>query len=98
MTDREVLDMLKVNLEIKNQLRDKYLSQLIEVAKEEIRHEGVKTLSMEDMTDVNLIVMYAAYLYRMRAITDVNTTVPTDMPRMLRYALNKRIFREKAVM
>lgn len=39
--------------------------------------------------DGHLIVMYAAYLFRKRATEE-------PMPRMLRWALNNRIFGEKA--
>ena len=40
--------------------------------------------------DCNLIVMYTSYLYRKRVGDD------PVMPRMLRYALNNRVFAEKA--
>lgn len=39
--------------------------------------------------DGHLIMMYAAYLFRKRATEE-------PMPRMLRWALNNRIFGEKA--
>ena len=43
-----------------------------------------------DDYDCNLIVMYTSYLYRKRVGDD------PVMPRMLRYALNNRVFAEKA--
>ena len=43
----------------------------------------------DSVDDDNLIVMYAAYLFRKRA-EDTAT-----MPRMLRYALNNRVISEK---
>ena len=50
--------------------------------------------------DANLIVMYAAYLYRNRVTDSIGgyTTAlsATGMPRMLRYALNQRIFSKRS--
>ena len=98
MTSADILSMLKVNLEIANNTFDTYLGQLMRVALKSIEREGItieisKTdddFSVEDIEDCNLIVMYAAYLYRKRA-EDTAT-----MPRMLRYALNQRLFSQKA--
>lgn len=102
MTNLDILEMLKANLEIATKTHDTYLSQLIEVGYKQIIEEGIKidkedapegsdyTYSIEDIKDVNLIVMYAAYLYRKRA--DENAP---QMPRMLRYALNNRLFSQK---
>lgn len=67
---------------------DNYLLNLISAAKSFITREGVTlTSSAEDGT---LVEMYAAYLYRRRREENV------AMPRMLRWALNNRIFSEKA--
>lgn len=44
---------------------------------------------MDTVEDGQLVVMYAAYLYRKRA-----DDAPV-MPRMLRYALNNRLFSQK---
>lgn len=102
MTNLEILTMLKANLEIATTTHDVYLSQLIEVAYKEIIQEGITIekvipeteeeyeYSIEDIQDVNLIVMFAAYLYRKRA----DEGAP-QMPRMLRYALNNRLFAQK---
>lgn len=89
MGDQELLAMLKANLTIisANTLQDNYLLQLIGAAKQMITREGI-TLS-STIEDGNLVVMYAAYLYRKRA-----DDAPV-MPRMLRYALNNRLFSEK---
>ncbi len=89
MTDDDLLEMLKFNLEIisKNESYNDYLSSLITAAKQMIGREGI-TLT-DTVEDGNLVVMYAAYLYRKRA---EDTPV---MPRMLRYALNNRLFSEK---
>ena len=45
--------------------------------------EGVTLTNSAE--DAQLIIMYAAYLYRKRATNE-------GMPRMLRWALNNRIF------
>lgn len=101
MTDADVLVYLKANLEIypENTTQDHYLAMLITTAKEEITREGI-TLDMNEFGDVNLVVMYAAYLWRKRASDGAeryNTTaqVNVGMPRMLRYALNNRLFSQK---
>ncbi len=52
-----------------------------------------------EIDDANLIVMYAAYLYRNRvndSEAGYKTAISaTGMPRMLRYALNNRLFSQK---
>lgn len=98
MNSAAILLMLKANLEIATASHDAYLSQLIEAAYKYIAQEGItitKTVTeddyvIEDIGDCNLIVMYAAYLYRKRA----DEGAP-QMPRMLRYALNNRLFAQK---
>lgn len=89
MTDETILAMLKVNLQIiaGNTLQDAYLQNLIETAQQMITREGI-TLA-DTIEDDNLVVMYAAYLYRKRADDS------PVMPRMLRYALNNRLFSQK---
>lgn len=89
MTNSDILAMLKCNLQLMGTTWDEYLTQLIEVSTREIEREGV-VLDTSQIDDVNLIVMYASYLYRKR-----NTDGP--MPRMLRYALNNRLFAKKVV-
>ena len=102
MNNLEILVMLKANLEIATNVHDTYLGQLLEVGYKEIEREGIKIdkvaapegasyqYSIEDIDDINLIVMYAAYLYRKRADEDA-----PQMPRMLRYCLNNRLFSQK---
>ena len=89
MTDETLLVMLKFNLEIipENTAFDDYLTMLITSAKQMITREGI-TLA-DTVEDGNLVVMYAAYLYRKRAEDN------PVMPRMLRWALNNRLFSEK---
>lgn len=89
MTAAELLTMTKLNLEIPaaNTLFDEYISNLIDAAKQMISREGI--VLTESIEDDNLVVMYAAYLYRKRAEDS------PQMPRMLRYALNNRLFSQK---
>lgn len=88
MTDEQILEMLKANLDKTTSVKDDYLRFLIEASKEKIAEEGI-TLDLIKSGDVNLVVMYAAYLFRKRAEDN------PVMPRMLRYALNNRLFSEK---
>lgn len=89
MSDTDILAMLKMNLEIiaENTSKDTYLDQLIQASRTMIAREGITLYDSID--DANLVVMYAAYLYRKRADAEER------MPRMLRYALNNRVFSEK---
>lgn len=88
MTDEEILTVLKVDLQISTEKMDPYLSKVIEAARSYIRTEGI-TLDCS-AGDGMLVEMYAAYLYRRRREENV------AMPRMLRWALNNRLFSEKA--
>lgn len=88
MADEQILEMLKSNLDTTTSVKDKYLKFLIDASKEKIAEEGI-TLDLNKSGDVNLVVMYAAYLFRKRAEDN------PVMPRMLRYALNNRLFSEK---
>ena len=96
MTDAEILATTKYNLAIAGDAWDSYLATLIEVAKKSIKTEGI-TLNLDEIDDCNLVVMYAAYLYRKRAESSVQGTLSwvAGMPRMLRYALNNRLLAEK---
>lgn len=102
MTDEQLLAMLKMNLEIvtSNESRNLYLTQLISTAKSSIAREGI-LLDGESIEDNNLIVMYAAYLYRQRVTVGAGNVYNTaaysaeGMPRMLRYALNNRLLSQK---
>lgn len=88
MTDDEILKILKIDLQVSSTALDTYLKGLIGAAKEYISTEGI-TLT-ESVGDAQLVEMYAAYLYRRRREENV------QMPRMLRWALNNRLFSEKA--
>lgn len=91
MTDQDLLTMLKVDLGFisNGETRiDTRLSQLLRVAEAEIKKEGATTLNKAQIDDAQLIIMYAAWLWRKRDTQE-------DMPRMVRYALNNRVFSEK---
>lgn len=88
MTDAEILTMLQVDLGemFPSEARAAYLQQCISAAQQFIAREGV-TLT-DNIEDGQLVEMYAAYLVRKRATTE-------PMPRMLRWALNNRLFSQK---
>ncbi len=70
-----------------NEQRAAYLTQAISAAQAFIAREGI-TLT-DSIEDGQLVEMYAAYLVRKRATIE-------PMPRMLRWALNNRLFSQKA--
>lgn len=83
-----LLSMLKVDLGIMSTTAyDERLSQYLENAFASIKEEGA-TLDLTVLKDKQLVVMYAAWTWRKRESGE-------GMPRMLRYALNNRIFSEK---
>lgn len=88
MGEQAILTALKVDLQISTSAMDTYLGQLIAAAQSYITQEGI-TLT-ESIDDGMLVEMYAAYLYRKRREENVS------MPRMLRWALNNRLFSQKA--
>ena len=96
MTADEILEMVKFNLMIMGTTWDAYLINLMEAAKQLITREGI-TLDMSSVEDCNLVIMYTAYLYRKRTDSDSQgyQGYRVAMPRMLRYALNNRLFSEK---
>lgn len=89
MCQVDMLAMLKVDLGITVDAYDPRLYQLLDVAQGEIIREGAASLdAASSLNDANLIIMYAAWLWRRRDSMD-------GMPRMLRWALNNRVFSEK---
>lgn len=91
MTDEEILEtFLLPDLEKLTvpETQRSFLLQLIASAKDQIEREGI-TLDLTAVDDCLTVSMYAAYLYRRRAVAD------NGMPRMLRYRLNNRLFAEK---
>ena len=89
MTNAEILIMLQVDLGelYPSEQRAAYLSQAISAAQAFITREGINLT--ESVEDGQLVEMYAAYLVRKRATSEA-------MPRMLRWALNNRLFSQKA--
>lgn len=87
MNTEDLLTLTQANLDLLSldENRKNQLSFLIKTAIELIAREGVTLTEPYTSEDANLIVMYASYLYRKRATDE-------PMPRMLRWALNNRIF------
>jgi hypothetical protein len=85
-----MLAKMKVDRGIRNSTAyDERFTQLLTAAQKAIIKEGASTLDASDPGDQELIVEYAEWLWNKR-------TEMTGMPRMLRWALNNRIFAEKA--
>lgn len=82
-----MLPMLKIDLGITSTAYDKRLQQYLINAAKEIEREGVKLGDCID--DQNIVIMYAAWMWRRRDSGE-------GMPRMVRYALNNRVFSQKA--
>lgn len=82
------LSMLRTDLGITTTAYDARLQQYLTSAQQMIEREGVKTLDLSVLEDAQLVVMYAAWMWRRRDSQD-------GMPRMLRWALNNRIMSEK---
>ena len=90
MADADLLAILKVDLQVSSTALDTYLNALIASAKDYISTEGITLADTE--SDGMLVEMYAAYLYRRRREENV------QMPRMLRWALNNRLFSQKGAL
>lgn len=88
MTDEQMLSSLKIDLGYKTNAYDTRLGEYLKGAKVRIEREGI-TLSVTDTDHCNVIIMYAAWLWRKRDTGE-------GMPRMLRYELNQLIFSQKA--
>lgn len=84
----DMLEMLKVDLGIVTSAYDTRLTQYISYAKQSIKEEGA-TLDLSSVADMQLVVMYAGWLWRRRDAGE-------GMPRMLRYALNNKVLGGKA--
>lgn len=85
-----ILAILKIDLQISVGDYDDYLLQIINAAVGFIKTEGI-SLDFSNLEDAYLVEMYAAWLYRQRR----ETSGPA-MPRALRWALNNRLFSQKA--
>lgn len=95
MTDAEILTVLQSDLGelYPSTQRLAFLTQAVTAARQFIAREGV-TLT-DSVEDGQLVEMYAAYLVRKRA-SNGGESVAGAMPRMLRWALNNRLFAQKA--
>lgn len=94
-----MLSMLKIDLGIVTDAYDARLAQYIEAAADEIRREGASTLdASSSVPDAMLVTQYAAFMWRSRTHEpgSSQSNAGTGMPRWLRYAINNRIFAEKA--
>lgn len=92
MTEEQIttlLAMLKTDIGITATAYDERLKQYIQTAYKNIKAEGAQSLNVENIDDAQLVVMYAAWMWRRRDSGD-------GMPRMVRYALNNRVLGEKA--
>lgn len=87
MTDLELLAALKVDLGITSSGYDSRLTQLVASAKAAIAREGA-VLDTANYDDCQIVIMYAAWLWRRRDTME-------GMPRMLRWALNNKVFSGK---
>ena len=83
-----LLVMLKIDLGISATVYDTRLAQILTAAKAEIVAAGASTLDETAPQDAQLIVMYAAWMWRRR-------DEQAGMPRMVQFALNNRVFAEK---
>ena len=86
MDDNTMLTALKVDLGITTTAYDERLGQYLQAAREAIEIEGIQLT--ESVSDGNLVVMYAAHLWRKRDTQE-------GMPRMLRWMMNNRLFSQK---
>lgn len=88
-----LLSLLKMQLIISTAAYDVLLAQKISAAKDMISREGAVLPDAENnytAEDNELVVGYAAYLYRKGKADD------TVFPRWLRYALNNRVLHDRA--
>jgi len=93
MSDERIiilLAMLKNDLGMLHTQQDTFLKDLLQLAETYMADEGIPDIE-DNIRDNGIIVMYAAYLFRKRTKDD------NGMPRMLRYALNKRILKKVVV-
>ena len=87
MNQETMLTALKVDLGITTTAYDVRLSHYLNSARAAIEIEGIK-LNEQNISDMNLVVIYAAWLWRKRDTGE-------GMPRSLRWMMNNRLFSEK---
>lgn len=88
MENSTLMALLKADLDLLSvpKEREAYLTQQIEAAKSMIQREGITLTDTPE--DIQLVVMYAAWLYRKRNTGE-------GMPRMIRYAINNRVISQR---
>ena len=79
-----ILAAVKIDLGIVTDRYDSRLEEYITAAEREITREGITLTDDDD----HIVAMYAEWLWRRRDSGE-------GMPRMVRYALNNRLFAEK---
>lgn len=99
MNEATMLLSLKTDLGISTTAYDTRLQACLQVAAQEIAREGI-TLDDFSISDGDLQVMYAAWLWRMRRAENTIGSMTAQetvsgMPRALRWRLNNRLFKEK---
>lgn len=82
-----LLSALKIDLGITTNAYDERFVQYIRSSYEAITEEGI-VLDVTSMKDQQLVVLYSAWMWRKRDNGE-------GMPRMIRYALNNRLFSQK---
>lgn len=87
MNETLLLAALRTDLGVTSQAFSERLIEKIQTAEARIAEEGITLENTPE--DRDLVVMYAAWLWRSRVSGE-------GMPRMLRYALNNRLFSRKA--
>lgn len=87
MTNAEIREMLKIDLGITVINYDERLGAIINSSEAEITAAGA-TLDLDDPQHVQLVIMYAGWMWRRR-----DTGEP--MPRMVKRALNNLVFGQK---
>lgn len=87
MAQADILERLKINLQIAGTAYDQRLTQIISAAENFIETEGID-LNLASEGDMQIVEMYAEWLWRRRDTGD-------GMPRMLRRIMNNRLFSQK---
>lgn len=90
MTDAEKLAILKKNLQIVNSANDGLLTHLLDQSGRRLGTMGVSDDGSGEYND--LLIDFAAYLFRARARLEVDS----GMPRFLRKELNDMKIRQRA--
>lgn len=89
-TESQMLEMMKADLQKLNPPTSEtnYYLQLIQTSQIELKRTGIE-LDLDDIAHIQLIVMYASWLYRKRVNGDA-------MPRMLQMTIRQVLFSQKA--